>query len=144
MSDTCAPIRHRSRERGRRIAYYQRDFWSTENLKFRQPHYRMEKAVRIITDFARGRECDLLDIGCGPATLMHMLPSNIHYYGIDIAIQEPAPNLSETDIVKAPIRFADKTFDIVMLRVFLNTFPRCSRRSLPRSRISSSPAASLS
>ncbi len=96
-----------------RAPYYQRDFWSTENLKFRQPHYRMEKAVRIITDFARDRECDLLDIGCGPATLMHMLSSNIHYYGIDIAIQEPAPNLSETDIVKAPIRFADKTFDIV-------------------------------
>lgn len=45
--------------------YYGRDFWSEENLGFSQPHYRMEKAMRIINNVARGRERDLLDIGCG-------------------------------------------------------------------------------
>jgi len=94
--------------------YYQRDFWSKENLKFSQPHYRMEKVARIINGIAKGKECDLLDIGCGPAALMHLLPPGVHYYGIDMAIQDPAPNLAEADIVKTPIRFADKRFDIVV------------------------------
>jgi SAM-dependent methyltransferase len=96
------------------VRYYQRDFWSKENLKFSQPHYRMEKAVRIINGIARGRQCELLDVGCGPATLMHLLPPSVHYYGIDMAIQEQAPNLSEADIVKSPIGFAGKHFDIVL------------------------------
>jgi SAM-dependent methyltransferase len=99
---------------GNAVQYYQREFWSKENLKFSQPHYRMEKALRIINRVAQGKERELLDIGCGPATLMHLLPPNIHYYGIDMAIQDPAPNLIETDIVKTPIRFADKQFDIVI------------------------------
>jgi SAM-dependent methyltransferase len=94
--------------------YYQRDFWRKENLKFSQPHYRMEKAVRIINRVARDKECELLDIGCGPAALMHLLPPSIHYHGIDIAIHDPAPNLAEADIVSAPIRFADKQFDIII------------------------------
>jgi SAM-dependent methyltransferase len=94
--------------------YYQRDFWSKENLKFSQPHYRMEKAVRIINRVARDKECELLDIGCGPAALMHLLPASIHYYGIDMAIHDPAPNLAEADIVSTAIRFADKRFDIII------------------------------
>jgi SAM-dependent methyltransferase len=89
------------------------DFWRKENLNFSKPHYRLEKARRIIEKVARGRECTLLDIGCGPATLMRMLPPNVHYYGIDIAIQQPAPNLLEADIVRTPIRFNDLRFDIV-------------------------------
>ncbi len=89
------------------------DFWRKENLNFSKPHYRLEKARRIIEKAAGGRECTLLDVGCGPATLMHMLPPNVHYYGIDIAIQRPAPNLLEADIVKAPIGFNGIRFDIV-------------------------------
>lgn len=99
---------------GSGVQYYQRDFWSKENLKFSQPHYRMEKAVRIINRVARDKECEFLDIGCGPAALMHLLPASIHYYGIDIAIHDPAPNLAEADIVSTPIRFADKRFDIII------------------------------
>ncbi len=94
--------------------YYKRDFWSKENLKFSQPHYRMEKAARIISRIAQDKECELLDIGCGPAALMHLLPANIHYYGIDMAIHDPAPNLAEADIVSTAIRFADKRFDIII------------------------------
>src|SRR5262245_7199315 len=82
------------------VKYYKRDFWSEENLKFTQPHFRLRKAARIINKMARGNECDLLDVGCGPATLMKLLDENIHYYGMDIAIQEPAQNLIEADFLE--------------------------------------------
>jgi SAM-dependent methyltransferase len=99
---------------GRPAQLYKKDFWSKENLKFSEPWYRIEKSARLISKLAGGRECSLLDIGCGPAALMRLLPPNVHYYGIDIAVQEPAPNLIEADILKNPIRFGDKRFDIII------------------------------
>jgi SAM-dependent methyltransferase len=96
------------------VRYNTRDFWSKENLKFAQAHFRMEKAVRIINGITQGREADLLDVGCGPATLRHLLGENIHYYGIDIAIHDPAPNLIEADFLKTPIEFGGKMFDLVV------------------------------
>jgi SAM-dependent methyltransferase len=99
---------------GSAARYYKKDFWSEENLKFSRPHYRLEKAVRIINKVAQGRECTLLDVGCGPATLMRLLPANIQYYGIDMAIHDPAPNLIEADLLKTPIGFAGKRFDIIV------------------------------
>jgi len=94
--------------------YYQKDFWRKENLKFSQPHYRLEKSARIINRLARGKECNLLDVGCGPATLMRLLTPNIKYHGIDIAIHGASPDLIEVDLIKNPIRFGDKRFDIVI------------------------------
>jgi SAM-dependent methyltransferase len=94
--------------------YYKKDFWSEENLKFSQPHYRLEKVARIINKVAQGKERTLLDVGCGPATLARLFPSNIQYYGIDMAIHDSAPNLIEADLLKTPIRFADKKFDIIV------------------------------
>ena len=92
---------------------YKRDFWIEENQKHIPAHYRLQKSARIINAIAGGAERDLLDVGCGPATLGRLLPPNIHYHGIDIAIHDPAPNLIESDILKKPIRFADQRFDIV-------------------------------
>ena len=43
-----------------------------------------------------------------------LVAPNVHYYGIDIAIQEPAPNLLEADLLASPIRFGDRKFDIVL------------------------------
>ena len=105
------------------VQNYGRDFWSKENLKFSQPHYRMQKALRIINNIARGQPCDLLDIGCGPAALMHLLPPTIHYHGIDIAIQDPAPNLLSTDILRAPIAFAGQKFDIIIAQGVFEYLP---------------------
>jgi SAM-dependent methyltransferase len=96
------------------VKYYKRDFWSEENLKFIRPHFRLQRSAWIVNKLAEGKERDLLDIGCGPGTLMKLLNNNIHYYGIDIAIHEPAPNLLEADLLKEPIRFGDKQFDIVV------------------------------
>jgi SAM-dependent methyltransferase len=92
---------------------YKRDFWIAENQRHVPAHYRLQKSARIINAVAGREECDLLDVGCGPATLMRLLRPSIHYYGIDIAIHDPAPNLIEDDILKNPIRFDDKRFDIV-------------------------------
>src|SRR5579862_1918223 len=94
--------------------YYKRDFWADENLKYTEPHFRLEKSSHILNRIARGKECDLLDVGCGPATLMRLLDKNIHYHGIDIAIHNPAPNLIESDFLGNPIRFGNKKFDIIL------------------------------
>lgn len=94
--------------------YHKRDFWATENLKYVEPHFRLCKASRIVNKLAGGRECDLLDVGCGPATLAQLLDRNIHYHGIDIAIHHSAANLIQADFVEAPISFGAKRFDIIV------------------------------
>jgi SAM-dependent methyltransferase len=92
---------------------YKRDFWIRENRKHIPAHYRLQKSARLINAIAGREQRDLLDVGCGPATLMRLVRPNIHYYGIDIAIHDPAPNLIESDILKEPISFFGKRFDIV-------------------------------
>jgi SAM-dependent methyltransferase len=93
---------------------YKRDFWSQENLKFSRPHYRLQKASRIINKIAPAGECALLDVGCGPAALRPLLRPNIQYYGIDMAIHKPGPNFLEADFLETPIGFGEKNFDIVL------------------------------
>ena len=96
--------------------FFDKKFWFEENLRYSNPHFRLFKCANIIKALSRskGRTCDLLDVGCGPATLVTLLPENIHYYGIDLAIHESAPNLKETDILKKPIEFEGKKFDFVV------------------------------
>ncbi|HEY2277393.1 MAG TPA: class I SAM-dependent methyltransferase [Streptosporangiaceae bacterium] len=103
---------------GGSVQYYKRDFWSKENLKYARPHYRLEKASRIINRIGRGHACSLFDVGCGPAALRHLLTPNISYFGADIAIQEPAPYLLEADFVEGPIRFDGRKFDMVLAQGF--------------------------
>lgn len=76
-----------------------KDSWRTENLQYSTPHPRMVKVARIANSLARGRNCTLLGIGCGPTTLTSLLQPNIDYYGVDKAIQAPAPNLLEADLL---------------------------------------------
>ena len=99
---------------GRMTQYHKKDFWSAENLKYARPHHRLEKSSRVINKIARGRTRTLLDVGCGPATLQRLLTPNIQYFGIDISIPEPAPNLLEYDFLEAPIGFEDKQFDVIV------------------------------
>jgi SAM-dependent methyltransferase len=96
------------------VRYEKRDFWAAESFKFAEPHFRMRKVAREVARVTRGRECDLLDVGCGPATLARLMPPGVHYYGIDIAIPEPAPNLAERDIIEEPIGFGGMKFDLVV------------------------------
>ena len=95
-------------------AAYGREFWNEANLGFTMPHYRLQKAARIVRKLAQDRECALLDVGCGPATLSRLLPANFRYYGIDMAIHDSAPNLIEADLRQEPICFNDVRFDVVL------------------------------
>jgi cyclopropane fatty-acyl-phospholipid synthase-like methyltransferase len=74
----------------------------------------MRKVAREVRRICRGRECDLLDVGCRPAALTRLMAPRVHYHGIDIAIPEPAPNLLEADIIEEPVGFGGKTFDVVV------------------------------
>jgi SAM-dependent methyltransferase len=96
------------------VRYYKKEFWSTENLKYETPHFRMRKVARVISRLTADRKCDLLDVGCGPGALQHLMPSNVHYYGIDISIPAPADNLLEADILQSPIDFRGMKFDLVV------------------------------
>jgi SAM-dependent methyltransferase len=90
------------------------DFWRAENRRYANPHFRLVKCARLVNRIAGGAECDLLDVGCGPAALRHLLDPGVRYHGIDIAIQEPGPDLIETDFLEQPIGFAGRTFDLVV------------------------------
>lgn len=94
--------------------YYKRKFWSAENLRYVEPHYRLSKVARIVNKVAMGRECDLLDVGCGPAALMRLLHNHIRYHGVDIALHSSAPYLRQADFVEGPVAFDDKQFDIIV------------------------------
>jgi SAM-dependent methyltransferase len=96
------------------VKYYKKDFWSTENLNYSTTHFRMRKVARVISRLVGDRECDLLDVGCGPGTMQRLMPANVHYHGIDIAIPEPAENLLEVDILEASIDFHGMKFDLVV------------------------------
>ena len=96
------------------VRYEKRDFWAGESAKFVPPHFRMGKVAREVRRVTGGRECDLLDVGCGPATLGRLMPPGVHYYGMDIAIPKSAPNLIEMDIIEEPISFHGMKFDLVV------------------------------
>lgn len=96
------------------VRYYKRDLWEVENLKLTDPHFRLRKVARVVDRVARGRPCDLLDLGCGPAALARLMPPGVRYHGIDIAIHEPAHNLIEMDILDEPISFRGKKFDVIV------------------------------
>ena len=99
-------------------AVQKRDFWSLENLKYSQPHYRMRKVARVLNHLADEKPCRLLDVGCGPAALRHLLDPDIAYHGVDIAIQEPSPELVERDLLREPITSDDAPFDLVVAQGF--------------------------
>jgi cyclopropane fatty-acyl-phospholipid synthase-like methyltransferase len=95
-------------------AVFKRDFWADENTKYTRPHHRMLKVARLVNRLAAGKDCRLLDVGCGPATLGLLLDRNVQYYGIDIAIQEPSANLTECDILQEPISSEWAPFDLIV------------------------------
>lgn len=94
--------------------FRQKDFWLDENLRYAEPYFRLEKCARIVNNLAQDNKSALLDVGCGPATLERLLHGNIQYFGIDIAIHTPAPNLCELDFARQEIKFDEKKFDIVV------------------------------
>ncbi len=94
--------------------YRTKDYWIVENAQYAEPSFRLQKCARIVNEIARGRACNLLDVGCGPAALRGLLSSNVSYYGLDIAIQEPASYLREVDFGRNEISYGEKRFDVVV------------------------------
>lgn len=94
--------------------FNKRDFWIEENLVYAKPNFRAKKCAGMIAEITRGEPCDLLDVGCGPASLRQVVGPNINYHGIDIAIHQPAPYLRELDFSQNVISFDDKRFRIVV------------------------------
>jgi SAM-dependent methyltransferase len=94
--------------------YRDRDFWIHENQMYAVPNFRLRKCARLLERMMGGRPYELLDVGCGPATLRTLLPPDVKYYGMDIAIHEPAPYLVERDFGGEPIAMNGQTFDVVV------------------------------
>ena len=63
---------------------------------------------------------------------MRLMPANIKYFGIDIAIQNPAPNLMESDLVESEIAFDGMRFNLVTALGVFGVSARSSPRNLPR------------
>jgi hypothetical protein len=85
-----------------------------------------------VNRLAAGTNWQLLDVGRGPATLGLLSDPNVQYFGIDIAIQEPSPNLTECHILQEPIGFEEKQFVNVaqgLLEYLVDSPSRKSRRS---------------
>jgi len=91
-----------------------KEFWSKEHQKFVDPHFRLRKSARLINKMASSRPCTLLDVGCARASLHSLLNSNIEYYGIDLAIGHPAPNLREVNLLEDAIDFDGRRFDFIV------------------------------
>ena len=94
--------------------YQQKDYWVVQNQQYAEPSFRLFKCARMINDLANGRDCSLLDVGCGPGALRDLLPTNISYHGIDIALQQPASFMREVDFAKNPITFDGRGFDFIV------------------------------
>jgi SAM-dependent methyltransferase len=93
--------------------FRKKDYWIVENRQYAVPSFRLCKCARMIDALANGKPCTLLDVGCGPAALRALLPRNIDYYGIDIAIQASAEYLREVDFAAGPISYDGRRFDFV-------------------------------
>lgn len=106
-----------------------RDYWIVENARYARPSFRLRKCAKFINQMAGNRECDLLDVGCGPAALRALLNPNITYYGVDIAIHEPAAKFRELDIAREAIAFDNRLFDfVVALGLFEYMGPQQNRK----------------
>jgi SAM-dependent methyltransferase len=94
--------------------FFKKDFWAVENRRYAEPHLRLRRCARIVNALAGQRDCDLLDLGCGPAALAQLLRGNIRYFGIDIALQVAASNLREADFIENEICWDGTRFDILL------------------------------
>ena len=93
--------------------FRKRDYWIVENAQYAKLSFRLRKCGRIISELAGGRECTLLDVGCGPGALRSAVSPNVRYRGMEIALPEPAPHFREVDFAKNPISWDGERFDFV-------------------------------
>src|ERR1035437_9991979 len=107
-------LREGTMQEGATGNYRQKDYWVVQNRQYAEPSFRLHKCARMLKELANGQECALLDVGCGPGALRQVLPLNIKYHGIDIALQEPAGFMREVDFAKNPISYDGRRFDFIV------------------------------
>lgn len=93
--------------------FKKKQYWIKENYKYKDVHFRLEKIAKIINGKSK-RSADLLDIGCGTATLSNLIREDINYFGIDIAPHTKESNIKELDIVNSVIKFDERKFDVIV------------------------------
>lgn len=123
--------------------FYKKDYWLHENLIYQHVYFRTEKIAFIINKQSAGKTVDVLDIGCGPATLSNLLRENVNYYGIDIAIHNQADNFREIDIATNRIQFSDRTFDYIVAAGLFEYLGTVEQQKLSEIKELLNPAGSL-
>ena len=93
----------------------------------------MRKVARMVARMAGGRECDLLDVGCGPGTLQYLMRRMCITTASTYRFLSPPRTFSRQDIVESPIDFRGMKFDFVVAQGIIEYVGSTSPRSSPRS-----------
>jgi 2-polyprenyl-3-methyl-5-hydroxy-6-metoxy-1,4-benzoquinol methylase len=98
------------------VGFYDEVFQRNHGIQSKWHHHKFRRIVQEIGSVAKH-----LDFGCGPGTLIHLLPSGISAVGVDIAASQVSyaeqnyagPEKQFIQIESSELPFADATFDSI-------------------------------
>ena len=98
------------------VGFYDEVFQRKRGIQSKWRHHKFRRIVQEIGSTAKH-----LDFGCGPGTLIHLLPSGISAVGVDIAASQvsyaeqnyASPEKQFIQIESSELPFADATFDSI-------------------------------
>ena len=98
------------------VGFYDEVFQRNQGIQCKWHHHKFRRIVKEIGNVSRH-----LDFGCGPGTLLNLLPKGISAVGVDIAAPQlsyaeqhyAAPNREFIRIDSSQLPFADQSFDSV-------------------------------
>lgn len=98
------------------VGFYDHVFHRNRGVQCKWHHHKFRRIIREID-----RASHHLDFGCGPGTMVNLLPANISAVGVDIAAPQIAyaqehyagPGKEFMKIDSMPLPFADETFDSI-------------------------------
>jgi ubiquinone/menaquinone biosynthesis C-methylase UbiE len=98
------------------VGFYDQVFQRNRGIQCKWHHHKFRRIVQEI-----GNVSNHLDFGCGPGTLIHLLPQGISAVGVDIAAAQltyanqnyAGPQKEFVKIDSPHLPFADQTFDSI-------------------------------
>jgi 2-polyprenyl-3-methyl-5-hydroxy-6-metoxy-1,4-benzoquinol methylase len=98
------------------VGFYDEVFQRNRGIQSKWHHHKFRRIVQEIGSVGKH-----LDFGCGPGTLIHLLPSGISAVGVDIAASQvsyaeqnyASPEKQFIQIESSELPFADATFDSI-------------------------------
>jgi ubiquinone/menaquinone biosynthesis C-methylase UbiE len=98
------------------VGFYDEVFQRNRGMQSKWHHHKFRRIVQEIGSVAKH-----LDFGCGPGTLVHLLPSAISAVGVDIAAAQisyaeqnyACPEKQFVQIESSELPFGDATFDSI-------------------------------